>query len=123
MVRRYPESSALVLFDGGDTVVCQSRLNGQSVLFALLQVVAEQAVVCADIEHAVEFTRNTDRCTVVDAVLAKGAEPALCLDVQRTDAQGRGNVDALAVRRERELRDIVVDNTVDFAVVRGFLVL
>ena len=123
MVRRYPESPALILFDGGDTVVCQSRLDGQSVLFALLQVVAEQTVVRADIEHAVEFTRNTDRCTVVDAVLAKGAEPALCLYLQRTDTHRCGDIEALAVGRKRQLRDIVVDNTVDFAVVRGFLVL
>ena len=49
VVGTYPEASRLVLFDGGDAVVSQSALDSQPLQFALLQVVAEQSVVGADV--------------------------------------------------------------------------
>ena len=89
----------------------------------LLEVVAVQAVVGADAHLAAIFAGNAYGGAVVGTVRAvEGRQPVLGLDVHGTDAHRCGHIDALAVRRERQLRDVVVGQTVGLVVTVGFLV-
>ena len=55
---------------------------------------------------------DTTRRSVVETVLSEGRGPAVFLDVETADAHGSGDINALAVGRDRHLRDIVVDDAV-----------
>ena len=95
----------MVLFDAGDAIVCQAALYGVHVGLAGLEVVAQQTVVGADIQHTAKLTGYTGRRTIVQTVPApEGGQPlrrhTVRLQVQRTDPHSSGDVDAASVWRQ-----------------------
>ena len=107
-----PEATLQVLLDRGDAVVSESLLGSVMLQFALLEVVAVKSVVGSYPQSSVEHLDDAARCSVVETVLPEGGGPAVFLDVETADTHGGGNKNALAIGRDRHLRDIVVDDTV-----------
>ena len=118
MVGSYPEVAVLVELDAGNTVVGQTVVHAVTLGLMLFQVVADDAVVGADVQLAAKLTGNAGWCAVVQAVLAtKCAQPVLRLDVHGADTHRGGRIDAPSVGRQRHLRDEVVGDAVHLAVV------
>ena len=107
-----PEATLQVLLDGGDTIVSESLLGSVKFQFTLLEVVAVKSVVSTYPQTSVEHLNDAAGRPVVETILSEGGGPAVFLDVVTADTHRGGNKNALAVGRDRHLRDIVVDDTV-----------
>ena len=83
------------------------------------QVVAEQAVAGGHEQASAELLHGEHRGAIHQAVLSERGHPALVLDVEAAGAHRGGEIDALAVGRERHVGDIVVGEAVQMAVVDG----
>ena len=116
MVRRQPEASALVLLDGCHAAAYLHVLGAVGLHAVGQQVVAVEAVAGGNEQASAELLGDEGRRAVHQAVLPEGVGPAVALHVEAAHAHGRGQVDAFAVGRERQLRDVVVGQAVHVAV-------
>ena len=117
MVRTYPEHAVRVALEGRDAIVGKSLLTIVLLEHLALHIVTIEALVGAHPDIAVILAGDTDRLSVVGTVHAKGVDPVLALDIETAKSHRRGYIEALAIGRERHLRDVVIDDTVDLLVV------
>ena len=90
--------------------------------FLLFQVVAVETVVGTDPQQPVELLSHARGRTIVQTILPEEVGPVLGLEVHAAYTHGGGDIDTLAVRRERDGREVVVDDAVKLTVGLGPLV-
>ena len=117
MVRTYPEHAVRVALEGRDAIVGKSLLTIVLLEHLALHIVTIEALVGAHPDIAVILAGDTDWLSVVGTVHAKGVDPVLALDIETAKSHRRGYIEALAIGRERHLRDVVIGDTVDLLVV------
>ena len=97
MFRTQPQLSFLVLFNGSDTILCNSVTRLIFLQLFFQEIITKQAIIGTDPQASTVFLGNTCGSAVVRTVLTEGVEPVLFLNVETAHTHRGRRIDSLLI--------------------------